>query len=135
MKYWIDCRVLALLPALALPVRATPVTFFRDIAPIVGRICSPCHKPGQAAPFPLLTYQDVKAHARQIAEVTRRRYMPPWLPEPGFGAFIEERRLSDSQIRLIDEWVKEGAPAGSSAAVETAPPATDSEWTLGKPDL
>jgi len=135
MKYWIFCRVLALVPVLPLTVRAAPVTFFRDIAPIVRRNCSPCHKPGQAAPFPLLTYEDAKAHARQIAEVTRRRYMPPWLPEPGFGAFVEERRLSDAQIRMIDEWVKQGAPAGSPRDVETAPPATDSEWELGKPDV
>jgi Flp pilus assembly protein TadD len=116
-------------------VRAAPVTFFRDIAPIVHRNCSPCHKPGEAAPFPLLTYQDVKRHARQIADVTRRRYMPPWLPEAGFGAFVEERRLSDAQIRLIDEWVNQGAPAGSPTGVATAPPATDPEWKLGKPDL
>jgi Flp pilus assembly protein TadD len=135
MEYWIDWRVFALVPVLGLTLRAAPVTFFRDIAPIVHRNCSPCHKPGEAAPFSLLTYEDVKKHARQIADVTRRRYMPPWLPAAGFGAFVEERRLSDEQIRLIDEWVKHGALAGSPTGVETAPPATDSEWKLGKPDL
>jgi tetratricopeptide (TPR) repeat protein len=77
----------------------------------------------------------VKRHASQIADVTRRRYMPPWLPETGFGAFVEERRLSDAQIRLIDEWVKQGAPAGAPTGVETSPPKPDSEWKLGKPDL
>ena len=135
MKSGTDCRVFALVLVLASMVRAAPVTFFRDIAPIVHRNCSPCHKPGEAAPFPLLTYEDVKRHARQIADVTRRRYMPPWLPEAGFGAFVEERRLSDAQIRLIDEWVNQGAPAGSPTSVAMAPPATDPEWKLGKPDL
>src|SRR5215472_9987444 len=105
MKYAMDCRVLALVLILAPMVPAAPVTFFRDIAPIVHRNCSPCHRPGEAAPFPLLTYQDVKRHAQQIADVTRRRYMPPWLPEAGVGPFVEERRLSDTEIRLIDEWV------------------------------
>src|SRR5215467_4889839 len=125
MKHAMNCRVFVLLPVVALMARAAPVTFFRDIAPIVRRNCAPCHKPGEAAPFPLLTYEDVKRHARQIADVTRRRYMPPWLPEAGVGPFVEERRLSDTEIRLIDEWVNQGAPAGSPTSVATAPPATD----------
>src|ERR1700675_3731123 len=58
------------------------VTFNRDIAPIVLRICAKCHRPGEAGPFSLLTYADAKSHARQMAKVTRSRFMPPWLPEP-----------------------------------------------------
>src|SRR5499427_3311103 len=99
---------LLLLPLFALSmlaIRAQEPTYHKDIAPIILTHCAPCHQPGEAAPFPLLTYEDVKRHAGQIAAVTRRRYMPPWLPEAGFGAFVEERRLSDAQIRLIDEWV------------------------------
>src|SRR5689334_2063280 len=114
MKFGVNRRMLVLVPLLAPMIRAAaPITFFRDIAPIVSRNCSPCHRPGESAPFSLLTYQDVKAHAGQIAAVTRRRYMPPWLPEAGFGAFVEERRLSERQIRMIEEWVQQGAPAGS----------------------
>jgi hypothetical protein len=135
MKHAMNCRVLALLPAVGLMGRAAPVTFFRDIAPIVRRNCAPCHKPGESAPFPLLTYEDVKRHARQISDVTRRRYMPPWLPEAGFGEFVEERRLSDAEIRLIGEWVEQGAPAGLPAKLATTPAASHSEWKLGKPDL
>ncbi|HEY6384938.1 MAG TPA: hypothetical protein VIX91_04570 [Candidatus Acidoferrum sp.] len=59
------------------------VTFNRDIAPIVFRNCAQCHHPGEAGPFPLLTYADAKTHGRQIALVTSRRIMPPWLPEQG----------------------------------------------------
>src|SRR5215469_5257408 len=58
------------------------VTFNRDIAPIIFHSCSTCHRAGEAAPFSLLTFSDVKRHARQIADVTRSRAMPPWLPEP-----------------------------------------------------
>src|SRR5690349_23717174 len=89
-------------------VPAAQVTFNRDIAPIIYRNCSPCHKPGESAPFPLLSYDDVKRHAGQIADVTKRRYMPPWLPEAGYGDFVEERRLTPAQIRLIQEWVRQG---------------------------
>src|SRR5947208_10875894 len=72
------------------PVIAAPVTFHQHIAPLVYRNCTPCHRPGESAPFSLLTYDDVKRHAAQIAVVTKRRYMPPWLPETGHGEFAEE---------------------------------------------
>lgn len=110
------------------------VTFYRDIAPIVYRECAPCHRPGESGPFPLLTYSDVKRRAQQIADVTRRRFMPPWLPEHGYGEFAEERRLSDEQMRLIQTWVREGAVAGS-AAHAPALPKFASGWQLGTPDL
>ena len=60
-----------------------PVTFHKHIAPILLEYCAPCHRPGQSGPFPLLTYDDASKRASQIAAVTRRRYMPPWLPEAG----------------------------------------------------
>lgn len=113
---------------------APAVTFYRQIAPIVYRECSPCHRPGESAPFPLLTYDDVKRHATQIAAVTKRRFMPPWLPEHGYGQFLEERRLSDAQIQMIETWVKDGAPAGPSAKAP-APPKFTSDWQMGPPDL
>jgi mono/diheme cytochrome c family protein len=69
-------------------------TFASDIAPIVYQTCAPCHRPGEAAPFPLLSYRDVKAHARQIVEATGKRYMPPWPPQPGYGEFKDTRRLT-----------------------------------------
>ena len=88
------------------------VTFNRDIAPIIFRSCSTCHRPGEAAPFSLLTYSDVKKHARQIADVTRSRAMPPWLPEPQELKFADELRLSDAEINLIQRWVEQGAVEG-----------------------
>src|SRR4051794_34587221 len=59
---------------------AEPVTFNKHIAPVIFQYCSPCHRPGEAAPFSLLNYADAHKHASQIAAVTERRYMPPWLP-------------------------------------------------------
>ena len=118
----------------ALPLMAEPVTFSRQIAPLIFQHCSPCHRPGEAAPFPLLTYQDVRKHASQIVDVTARRYMPPWLPEPGYGEFAGERRLTDDQLRLIAEWVKEGAMEGSAADLPPPPQFTEG-WQMGPPDL
>jgi Flp pilus assembly protein TadD len=116
------------------PNTAPAPTFYRNIAPIIYQNCSTCHRPGESGPFSLLNYEDVKRHARQIADVTRQHFMPPWLPQAGHGEFEEERRLSDQQIQLIQAWVKDGAPAGRPADAPLAPHFS-SEWALGKPDL
>lgn len=134
-RMYAGCCLLVALPALAANTApAAPVTFYRNIAPIVYRECAPCHRPGESAPFSLLTYDDVKRHAAQIADVTKRRYMPPWQPEKGYGDFAEERRLSDAQIQLIHQWVEQGALPGSLAHAPKAPKFS-SEWQLGPPDL
>jgi Flp pilus assembly protein TadD/mono/diheme cytochrome c family protein len=125
--------LLAVLPMRAADQTPQHVTFNQHVAPLVYRNCSPCHRPGGSAPFPLLTYDDVKRHAAQIAAATRRRYMPPWLPEPGHGEFAEERRLTDSEIQLIQDWVKQGTPPGIGRAPR--PPKFIDEWQLGTPDL
>jgi len=121
--------------AMSLSVRAAPpVTFAHDIAPIVYEHCAPCHRPGEAGPFPLLTFEDVKKRATQIADVTRRRYMPPWPPEAGHGDFSGELRLTDTQIGLIADWVSQGSPVGDPSAIPP-PPHFTVGWQLGPPDL
>lgn len=117
----------------ALPLQAA-VTYYGQIAPILYESCSPCHRPGESAPFSLLSYDDARRHAKQIAAVTKSRFMPPWLPEHGYGGFAEERRLTDAQIELIQNWVSQGTPAGP-AAHAPAPPKYSSEWQRGTPDL
>jgi mono/diheme cytochrome c family protein len=126
---------LILLLAGAAGAASPPVpTFARDVAPLIYQNCSPCHRPGEAAPFSLLTYRDVKRRARQIASVTESRYMPPWLPEAGYAEFADTRTLTRDQIKLIVQWVRAGAPEGNGA--ETPPvPAFPTGWQLGKPDL
>src|SRR5271157_1814634 len=88
------------------------VTFNRDIAPIMFHYCASCHRPGEAGPFPLLSYEDVRKHGHQIAAVTQTRFMPPWLPEPQPLKFADERRLSGEQIKLIEKWVEQGMLQG-----------------------
>jgi Tfp pilus assembly protein PilF len=110
------------------------VTFNRDLAPIVFRTCAPCHHPGEAAPFSLLTYGDVKSHARQIADLTQKRVMPPWLPELGEWKFNDDLHLSSEEIALFQKWVDAGMPEGAASDLPAAPKFNPG-WQLGQPDL
>src|ERR1700733_6302512 len=125
---------LTLIPGLMLAASSPrrPVTFSEQIAPIVFTQCAGCHHPGEAAPFSLTSYEDVKKRGALIAAVTKSRYMPPWHAAPGLGEFPDERRLTDEQIALIGEWVKEGAPQGDPAKLPALPHFV-AGWHLGKP--
>lgn len=117
------------------PLATSPTpTFNRDITPLVYSQCAICHRDGQSAPFPLLTYRDVQKRAEQIATVTQRRYMPPWLPESDHGQFANERRLTDEQIDTIARWVEQGCAEGDPSDLPPRPQWVDG-WQLGMPDL
>jgi tetratricopeptide (TPR) repeat protein/mono/diheme cytochrome c family protein len=119
---------------------SSAITFGRDIAPIIYQHCASCHHSDRdsamrgSAPFSLLTYEAVRRRAADIEKVTRNRSMPPWLPEPGYGDFVDENRLGESQIRMISEWARAGAPEGPLSEIPPAPVFADG-WQLGKPDL
>jgi tetratricopeptide (TPR) repeat protein len=114
--------------------RPDRVTFSSDIAPIIFRTCTPCHHSGEAGPFPLVTYGDVKSHARQIAEVTSRKLMPPWLPSQDGLQLEEDLHLSAAQIALFQKWVADGLAEGDPAELPPSPKFKDG-WQLGTPDL
>ena len=109
-------------------------TFTKDIAPILFAHCAPCHRPGEAAPFPLLSYDDAKKWAAQIAVVTKARTMPPWKPGPSDHAFLDDTHLTDDQIQAIRDWQESGMKEGDPAALPAAP-RFESGWRLGPPDL
>jgi len=110
------------------------LTFSKHIAPVVFAKCAPCHRPGEAAPFPLLTYADVKKRAGQIVDVTGSRFMPPWLPKKGLMEYSQDRSLSDDEIGMIRKWVAEGAAEGNREELPPLPVWTEG-WQLGEPDL
>jgi Flp pilus assembly protein TadD len=133
-------RFLRLLAMLMLASRASaqtsasaPVTFTKDVAPIVFQHCASCHQPGGAGPFSVLSYSSARAHARQIADVTRRGYMPPWKPAPGSGPFVGENRLTAAERDVLQRWSDSGAPEGTSPL--PAVPPISAGWQLGTPDL
>ncbi len=108
-------------------------TFNRDVAPLLFAHCTPCHRPGEAAPFPLVTYRDTQRFGKQITIVTRSRFMPPWLPAPGPHRFADERRLDPEQIATLRRWVEAGMPEGDPADLPAVPTWTEG-WQVGQPD-
>lgn len=118
----------------AKPREAGPVTFTRDIAPLLQKHCQECHRPGQIGPMSLLTYDDAAAWAETIREVVTERRMPPWYADPRFGRFANDRRLSDADRNLVLAWIDQGLPRGDGR--DLPPPRNFVEgWTFGKPEL
>ena len=111
-----------------------PTTFNRHVAPILFKQCAPCHRPGQTAPFSLLTFADARKRADQIAEVTRNRLMPPWLAESGHVTYANERHLADAEIERFQAWIRDGLLEGEAADLPPIP-VFSGEWELGQPDL
>jgi len=122
------------LPQECVRAATAPVNFNRQIAPIFYNHCSSCHHPGGSGPFSLLSYADAKRWGTVIQTVTQTRYMPPWLPEPGYGNFADNRRLSDEDRTLIKTWVEAGMPEGEPTEAHK-PPVFATDWQLGTPDL
>lgn len=98
---------------IAILPQAQPVTFNKDIGPIIESKCANCHKPGESGPFNLLSYEDVAKRATFIAKVVNSKYMPPWKADDHYTAFSNNRSLSAEQIKKINDWVKSGAPKGN----------------------
>lgn len=121
-------------PAPATVVPEGEVTFTKDVAPILFKHCATCHRLGEVGPFSLLTFKDAAKRAKHLADITAERRMPPWLPEPGPYRFIEERRLSDAELAILDRWARTGAKQGDPKDLPPTPKFTDG-WQLGQPDL
>jgi tetratricopeptide (TPR) repeat protein/mono/diheme cytochrome c family protein len=110
------------------------VTFTRDIAPLLFERCGACHHPDGPAPFSLLDYSAARQRATLIAAVTKKRLMPPWKSEPGYGEFVGQRHLTASEIGLIQQWAIDRAPEGDPRDLPP-PPQWTAGWQLGNPDL
>jgi mono/diheme cytochrome c family protein len=109
-------------------------TYTRDVAPVVFKQCASCHRPGEAAPFPLLTYQDTKKRGKLIAQLTKSRQMPPWKADKSDVPFRNERHLTDAEIAVFQQWTAAGMPEGDVKDMPAVPTFADT-WSLGKPDL
>src|SRR5262249_6965523 len=96
------------------PPASQPVTFTKDIAPIIQAKCESCHRAESMAPMSLVTYEDARPWARSIAARVASHQMPPWHIDKtvGIQKFKNDRSLTDDQIALILKWVEAGAPKG-----------------------
>jgi hypothetical protein len=108
-------------------------TFTKDVAPILFRNCTSCHRPGEIGPMPLLSYDDARPYAQAIAEEVEAGHMPPWHAEAPEGTFLNERRLSAREKDTLLRWARGGAPRGNPADMP-APPTYATGWRLGEPD-
>lgn len=109
------------------------VTFTKDVAPILFKSCAECHRPGQIAPFSVLSYKDVRPWAKSIKEQVANRQMPPWHADPNHGQWKNDRRLSQAELDTIAAWVDGGAKEGDPKALPPAPKYFEG-WSIGKPD-
>ncbi len=112
---------------------AREVTFHKDIEPILQARCQGCHRPGEAAPMSLLTYQDARPWAKAMRQAVIVRKMPPWFADPAHGRFSNDRRMPQEEIDQIVAWADSGAKEGSPK--DAPKPRTFTEgWAMGKPD-
>jgi len=116
------------------PASAPPtVTFTKDVAPILYKNCTNCHRPGEIAPMSLLSYKDARPWVRSIGQRVANGSMPPWHADPAYGHFLNDRRLNDADKATIAKWVAAGAPEGNPADLPAQPVYAEG-WTIGKPD-
>jgi Copper type II ascorbate-dependent monooxygenase, C-terminal domain len=109
-------------------------TFSRDVAPILYKNCASCHRPGEIAPMPLLTYEQTRPWAKSIREKVTLGQMPPWHSAEPRGTFSNDRRLSASEKDTLIQWATAGAPKGDPKDLPPMPKFTDG-WEIGTPDL
>ena len=81
-----------------------PPTFYRDVLPILQQHCQRCHRPGEIAPMPLVTYAQTKSWARLIRDDVRSKRMPPWFADPCCGHFSDDPSLRDQEIATLSAW-------------------------------
>jgi hypothetical protein len=115
------------------PQVSTPV-FYRDVLPILQQHCQSCHRSGEIAPMPLVTYDDARSRANEIASAVSKRKMPPWFADPHYGHFSNDPSLTQEEIQQLISWANTDAPAGHP---EDAPPPRQwtQGWNIAQPDV
>jgi hypothetical protein len=112
---------------------ATPVTFHKDVLPILQKNCQTCHRPGEIAPMSFLTYQSTRPWAKAMKAAVVTRKMPPWGADPRYGQFANDPSLTATEINTIVEWADNGALEGD--AKDAPSPVRWPEGWRSKPDV
>jgi hypothetical protein len=113
---------------------ARPVTFHKDVLPVLQKRCQQCHRPGEAAPMSLLTYKDARPWAKAMKTAVLGKTMPPWFADPAHGSFQNDRRLAPAEIETLVKWADSGAAEGDTKDA-LAPLQFSNGWTIGEPDM
>src|SRR5260370_35066654 len=111
----LEPAIVGLLFAFASNAATNPpaVTFTKDVTPVLQANCQGCHRPGEAAPFSLLTYQQARPWAKAMKEAVLLKKMPPWFADSSGGHFKNDRALAQKSIATLSKWVQADAPAGN----------------------
>ena len=107
---------------------ATPITFNKDVLPVLQKNCQGCHRPGEMAPMSLLTYSDARPWAKAMKQAVATKKMPPWFAEKGH--FANDRSLSQAEIDTIVAWADNGAVEGDDAKDKPAPISFPDGWNI-----
>jgi hypothetical protein len=132
MRFSVLCAFATSLGSAAL-ASPEPVTFYKDVLPVLQKNCQTCHRPGQTAPMSFLTYQSARPWAKAMKDAVATRKMPPWFADSQNGHFTNDSSLKQGDIDIIAKWADHGAPAGDA---KDSPPSIN--WPEGwqiKPDL
>ncbi|MGD0299168.1 MAG: thiol-disulfide isomerase [Bryobacteraceae bacterium] len=113
---------------------SAPPTFSKDVAPILYKNCASCHRTGEIAPMPLLTYEQARPWAKSIREKVVLGQMPPWHAVQPRGTFSNDRRLSELEKNTLIRWTDAGAPQGDANDLPPQPKFTEG-WEIGAPDV
>src|SRR5947207_10210059 len=108
-------------------------TFSKDVAPILYKNCTNCHRPGEIGPMPLVTYKDARPWAKSIATRVANGTMPPWHADPSHGQFLNDRSLKAADRDALLKWANGGAPEGKPTDLPAVPKFVEG-WQMGQPD-
>jgi peroxiredoxin len=114
--------------------RPARVSYCKDVAPILQKRCQVCHRPGQVAPFSLMSYHDASGWAGAIREVIEAGRMPPWGANPKHGTFANDPSLTAGEKKAVLDWIDADCPEGRSADLP-APAKFPDGWSIPGPDL
>jgi hypothetical protein len=112
----------------------SPVTFYKDVVPVLRRDCQGCHRPGEVAPMSFLDYKSTRPWAKAMKAAVLQRKMPPWFADPRYGKFANDRSLPEADLKTLVAWVDLGALEGNPKEAP-APAQWADGWNIGKPDI
>jgi len=114
--------------------QVAPVTFNKDVLPILENNCQSCHRPGGIGPMSLLTYESTRPWAKAIKTAVVSRKMPPWFADPHYGEYRNAPKLTESDIKTLVTWADNGSNEGNASDK----PSVSREWQDGwriQPDI
>ena len=122
-------------PVISYAATAVP-SYIADIAPILADNCATCHREGGIAPFAMDSHTMVQGWSPMIREVLMTKRMPPGQIDGHIGEFINDRLITDEEVRNVIAWADAGAPKDGDTDPLTELTWSTSKWSLSdKPDL